>query len=180
LLIRLDGLSLLFSTLILGIGLLVILYARYYLSDSDSVGRFYAYLLLFMASMVGVVLANNLLLLWFFWELTSISSFLLIGYWHHRSDARKGARMALTVTGAGGLALLGGIILIGQTVGSFNIDQVLSSGELIRHSSRYHPFSCWFYWVRLPNRPNFRFIFGFLMPWLHRHRSARICIRQPW
>jgi multicomponent K+:H+ antiporter subunit A len=136
---RLDGLSLLFSILILGIGLLVILYARYYLSDTDQVGRFYAYLLLFMASMVGVVLANNLLLLWFFWELTSISSFLLIGYWHHRSDARKGARMALTVTGFGGLALLGGFILIGQTVGSYNIDQVLSSGELIRHSSRYHP-----------------------------------------
>jgi hypothetical protein len=71
----------------------------------------------------GVVLANNLLLLWFFWELTSISSFLLIGYWHHRDDARKGARMALTITGAGGLALLGGFILIGQTVGSYNIDQ---------------------------------------------------------
>ena len=135
---RLDGLSLLFSTLILGIGLLVILYARYYLSAADPAGRFYAYLLLFMASMVGIVLANNLLLLWFFWELTSISSFLLIGYWHHRSDARKGARMALTITGAGGLALLGGFILMGQTVGSFNIDQVLSSGELIRHSSRYH------------------------------------------
>jgi len=135
---RLDGLSLLFSTLILGIGLLVILYARYYLSDTDHFGRFYAYLLLFMASMAGVVLANNLLLLWFFWELTSISSFLLIGYWHHRSDARKGARMALTITGAGGLALLGGFVLIGQTVGSYNIDVVLSNGELIRHSSRYH------------------------------------------
>jgi multicomponent K+:H+ antiporter subunit A len=89
----------------------------------DPAGRFYAYLLLFMASMVGIVLANNLLLLWFFWELTSISSFLLIGYWHHRSDARKGARMALTVTGAGGLALLGGFILMGQTVGSYNIDR---------------------------------------------------------
>ncbi len=135
---RLDGLSLLFAALILGIGLLVILYARYYLSDTDQAGRFFAYLLLFMASMAGVVLANNLLLLWFFWELTSISSFLLIGYWHHRSDARKGARMALTITGAGGLALLGGFILIGQTVGSYNIDVVLSNGELIRHSGRYH------------------------------------------
>ncbi|MGD9311060.1 MAG: monovalent cation/H+ antiporter subunit A, partial [Desulfosarcina sp.] len=135
---RLDGLSLLFAALILGIGLLVILYARYYLSDADQAGRFYAYLLLFMASMTGVVLANNLLLLWFFWELTSISSFLLIGYWHHRSDARKGARMALTITGAGGLALLGGFILIGQTVGSYSIDVVLSNGDLIRHSGRYH------------------------------------------
>ncbi|MGD8442100.1 MAG: monovalent cation/H+ antiporter subunit A [Desulfobacterales bacterium] len=136
--LRLDGLSLLFAILILGIGLLVILYARYYLSDEDQAGRFYAYLLLFMASMVGVVLANNLLLLWVFWELTSITSFLLIAFWHHRSDARKGARMALTITGAGGLALLGGFILIGQTVGSFDIDQVLSSGDLIRHSDRYH------------------------------------------
>jgi multicomponent K+:H+ antiporter subunit A len=135
---RLDGLSLLFAILILGIGLLVILYARYYLSDEDQAGRFYAYLLLFMASMVGVVLANNLLLLWFFWELTSISSFMLIAYWHHRSDARKGARMALTITGAGGLALLGGFILIGQVVGSYEIDQVLSNGDLIRNSSRYH------------------------------------------
>jgi multicomponent K+:H+ antiporter subunit A len=176
-----DGLSLLFSTLILGIGLLVILYTRYYLSDSDSVGRFYAYLLLFMASMAGVVLANNLLLLWFFWELTSISSFLLIGYWHHRSDARKGARMALTVTGAGGLALLGGFILIGQTVGSYNIDQVLSSGDLIRAFQPIpHVILLWFYWVRSPNRRNFRSTFGFPMPWPPRHRSARICIRPPW
>ena len=135
---RLDGLSLLFAILILGIGLLVILYARYYLSDADQAGRFYAYLLLFMASMIGVVLSNNLLVLWFFWELTSISSFLLIAYWHHRSDARKGARMALTITGAGGLALLGGFILIGQIVGSYDIDQVLSSGDLIRNSGRYH------------------------------------------
>ncbi len=135
---RLDGLSLLFAILILGIGLLVILYARYYLSDADRAGRFYSFLLLFMASMIGVVLANNLLVLWFFWELTSISSFLLIAYWHHRSDARKGARMALTITGAGGLALLGGFILIGQTVGSYDIDQVLSSADLIRDSGRYH------------------------------------------
>lgn len=135
---RLDGLSLLFAVLILGIGLLVILYARYYLSDADPAGRFYAYLLFFMASMVGVVLAGNLLVLWLFWELTSISSFLLIAYRHHREDARKGARMALTITGAGGLALLGGFILIGQTIGSYDIDQMLSSGDLIRNSGRYH------------------------------------------
>ncbi len=135
---RLDGLSLLFSLLILGIGLLVILYARYYLSEKDQMARFYAYLLLFMAAMIGIVLSNNLLQLWFFWELTSISSFLLIGYWHDRSDARKGARMALTITGAGGLALLGGIILIGQTVGSYDLDVVLLSGDMIRHSEKYH------------------------------------------
>jgi multicomponent K+:H+ antiporter subunit A len=135
---RLDGLSLLFSTLILGIGLLVILYARYYLSENDQMGRFYAYLMFFMTAMIGIVLSNNLLQLWFFWELTSISSFLLIGFWHGRKDARQGARMALTITGAGGLALLGGIVLIGQTVGSYNLDVVLYSGDLIRHSGQYH------------------------------------------
>jgi len=134
---RLDGLSLLFSLLILGIGLLVILYARYHLSEKNQMGRFYAYLLLFMAAMIGIVLSNNLLQLWFFWELTGIGSFLLIGYWHDRSDARKGARMALTITGAGGLALLGGIILIGQTVGSYDIDVVLLSGDMIRNSGQY-------------------------------------------
>jgi len=135
---RLDGLSLLFALLILGIGLLVILYARYYLSEKEKVGLFYAYLLLFMAAMIGIVLSNNLLLLWFFWELTSISSFLLIGFWYHRSEARKGARMALTITGAGGLALLAGIILMGQTVGSYDIDLVLQSGDRIRQSASYH------------------------------------------
>lgn len=98
---RLDGLALLFLLLILGIGLLVILYARYYLSAQDSMARFYAYLILFMTAMVGIVTSNNLLQLWMFWELTSISSFLLISFWGHKSEARKGARMALTVTGAG-------------------------------------------------------------------------------
>ncbi len=134
---RLDGLSFLFALLILGIGLLVILYARYYLSEKDQMGRFYSYLMLFMTAMIGIVLSNNLLQLWFFWELTSISSFLLISYWHHRSDARKGARMALTITGAGGLALLAGIILIGQLVGSYDLDVVLNSGDLIRESDQY-------------------------------------------
>ena len=136
---RLDGLAFLFSLLILGIGLLVILYARYYLSEKDQMGRFYSYLMLFMTAMVGIVLSNNLMQLWFFWELTSISSFLLISYWHHRSDARKGARMALTITGAGGLALLAGIILIGQLVGSYDLDVVLNSGNLIRESDQYLP-----------------------------------------
>ncbi|EAR11182.1 monovalent cation/H+ antiporter subunit A [Reinekea blandensis] len=134
---RLDGLALLFALLILGIGLLVILYARYYLSEKDAMGRFYSFLMLFMTAMLGIVLSNNLLQMWFFWELTSLSSFLLISYWHHRSDARKGARMALTITGAGGLALLAGIVLIGQLVGSYDLDIVLASGDLIRGSEHY-------------------------------------------
>jgi len=126
---RLDGLSFLFTFLVLGIGLLVILYARYYLSEKDSNGRFYAQLLLFMGAMLGIVLAENLLLLMVFWELTSISSFLLIGFWNHDTNARKGARMALTVTGLGGLALLAGVLLIGDIVGSFALTEVLGARE---------------------------------------------------
>ncbi|KAA0011729.1 monovalent cation/H+ antiporter subunit A [Billgrantia pellis] len=134
---RLDGLSLLFNLLILGIGLLILLYAHYYLSPEEPFGRFYAYLVLFMASMVGIVMADNLILLWLYWELTSISSFLLIGFWSHQSDARKGARMALTVTGAGGLALLAGLLLLGDMAGGFSMDRVLASGDVIVADPRY-------------------------------------------
>ena len=133
----LDGLGLMFTLLILGIGLLVVLYARYYLSPADNAGRFYASLLLFMTAMLGVVLSANLIQMWFFWELTSVSSFMLISYWSHRSDARKGARMAMTITGAGGLALLAGLLLIGQVVGSYDLRTVLDSGTLIAESSLY-------------------------------------------
>ena len=135
--LRLDGLAWMFTGLVLGIGALVVLYAHYYLSAQDSARRFYSYLLLFMGAMLGMVLAGNLLLLMVFWELTSISSFLLIGFWSHRKDAREGARMALIVTGGGGLALLAGVLLIGRIVGSFDLDVVLASGDLIRSSALY-------------------------------------------
>jgi multicomponent K+:H+ antiporter subunit A len=135
--LRLDGLGLLFALLILGIGLLVILYARYYLSEHDPMGRFYGLLLLFMAAMLGIVLSENLLLLLVFWELTSLSSFLLIGYWKHRSDARQGARMALAITGGGGLALLAGILLLGHITGSYELSVVLASAELIQTHALY-------------------------------------------
>jgi multicomponent K+:H+ antiporter subunit A len=134
---RLDGLSLLFNLLILGIGLLILLYAHFYLTAEEPFGRFYAFLILFMASMVGIVMSDNLLLLWLFWELTSLSSFLLIGFWSHRSDARKGARMALTVTGSGGLALLAGLLLLGDMAGSFDMNVVLASGDIILADPRY-------------------------------------------
>ncbi|MEP5229908.1 MAG: monovalent cation/H+ antiporter subunit A [Alloalcanivorax sp.] len=139
---RLDGLALLFAILVLGIGLLVILYARYYLSAKEKAGRFYAYLLLFMGAMLGVVTSDNLLLLVVFWELTSLSSFLLIGFWGHQTGARKGARMAMTVTGMGGLALLAGVLLIGNVVGSFSLTEVLASGDLIRGSELYPLILC--------------------------------------
>jgi hypothetical protein len=136
---RLDGLGLMFAGLILGIGLLVIVYARYYLSERDSLGRLYAYLLLFMGSMLGVVLSENLIQMLIFWELTSLSSFLLIGYWKEREEARNGARMALAVTGMGGLALLGGILLLGEITGSYELTQILASGDLIRAHPLYLP-----------------------------------------
>ena len=135
--LRLDGLAWMFAGLVLGIGALVVMYARYYLSAEDCAPRFFACLLLFMGSMLGVVLAGNLLLLVVSWELTSISSFLLIGYWTHRGDARQGAQLALAVTGAGGLALLGGVLLIGRVVGSYDLDVVLASGDALRASALY-------------------------------------------
>jgi multicomponent K+:H+ antiporter subunit A len=135
--LHLDGLAYLFSLLILGIGLLIILYARYYLSERDNMGIFYTYLLFFMSAMLGIVLSANLIQLWLFWELTSISSFLLIGFWSHRTEARKGARMALTVTGAGGLALLGALLLIGEVVGSHDLRTVLAHGEQLRSNALY-------------------------------------------
>jgi multicomponent K+:H+ antiporter subunit A len=135
--LRLDGLGLLFALLILGIGLLIILYARYYLSDSDPAGKFYALLMLFMAAMLGIVLTENLLLLIVFWELTSLSSFLLIGYWSHSAEARQGARMALAVTGGGGLALLAGVLLIGDIAGSYELSAVLAARDAIHDHPHY-------------------------------------------
>ena len=136
---RLDGLSLLFAGLILGIGLLIVLYARYYLSERDSMGRFFAYLMLFMGSMLGIVLSENLIQLLIFWELTSLSSFLLISYWQHREEARHGARMALVVTGLGGFAMLGGFLLLGHIIGSYELSDVFASGDLIRTHPLYVP-----------------------------------------
>jgi len=137
--LRMDGLAWLFSIMVLGIGLLVILYARYYMSKRDPVARFYAYMLAFMGSMMGVVLSGNLIQLVVFWELTSLTSFLLIGYWQERNDARRGARMAFTVTTAGGLCLLAGVLVLGHIVGSYELDAVLAAGDQIRASSLYLP-----------------------------------------
>ena len=134
---RMDGFAWLFCMLVLGIGALVVLYARYYMSVSDPVPRFFAFFLAFMGSMMGVVLSGNLVQMVIFWELTSLFSFLLIGYWHHRADARRGAYMALMVTGAGGLCLLAGVMLLGHIVGSYDLDLVLAAGEQIRAHALY-------------------------------------------
>ncbi|MGR4867619.1 monovalent cation/H+ antiporter subunit A [Variovorax sp. LARHSF232] len=137
--LRLDGFAWLFAMLVLGVGALVVLYARYYMSSSDPVPRFFAFFLAFMGAMMGVVLSGNLIQLVLFWELTSLFSFLLIGYWHHRRDARRGARMALTVTGAGGLCLLAGVLILGRIVGSYELSTVLAAGDKIRADALYLP-----------------------------------------
>ncbi|MFZ2858904.1 monovalent cation/H+ antiporter subunit A [Acidovorax sp.] len=137
LVIRMDGFAWMFCMLVLGIGTLVVLYARYYMSPADPVPRFFSFFLAFMGAMTGVVLAGNIVQLAFFWELTSLFSFLLIGYWHHRRDARRGARMALTVTGTGGLCMLGGMLVIGHIVGSYDLDHVLAAGEQVRNHPLY-------------------------------------------
>ena len=135
--LRLDGLAWLFAVMVQGIGALVVLYARYYMSAQDPVPRFFAFLLAFMGAMTGMVMAGDLIQLAAFWELTSLFSFLLIGYWHHSAAARDGARMALTVTAAGGLCLLAGVVVLGRIVGSFDLDVVLASGDVIKNSPWY-------------------------------------------
>ncbi|HQX60981.1 MAG TPA: proton-conducting transporter membrane subunit, partial [Burkholderiaceae bacterium] len=134
---RLDGLALMFGLLISGVGLLIILYAAYYLQQADPAGKFFSQLMLFMAAMLGVALSDNLLLLVVFWELTSISSFLLVGYWGHKADARAGARMALAVTGGGGLVMLAGVVLLGQMGGSYDLSVLLTRGEQIKSDALY-------------------------------------------
>ncbi|TCL91770.1 multisubunit potassium/proton antiporter PhaA subunit /multisubunit potassium/proton antiporter PhaB subunit [Rhizobium sp. PP-WC-2G-219] len=137
--LRMDGFSWLFSALISAIALLVVVYARYYMSAEDPVPRFFSMFLAFMGAMLGLVLSGNLILLSIFWELTSIISFLLIGYWYHNANARDGARMALTVTGTGGLCLFVGLLLVGHVVGSYDLDVVLASGDTIRDHPLYVP-----------------------------------------
>ncbi|MEM9583740.1 MAG: monovalent cation/H+ antiporter subunit A, partial [Pseudomonadota bacterium] len=117
----------------------IIAYARSYLSRDDNMGEFFKYLLLFQGAMVGIVMSDNILLLLIFWELTSLSSFLLIGYWKHLPEGRQGARMALTVTGMGGLAMVGGMLILGQIAGSYDLSVILQNRDLIQESPLYVP-----------------------------------------
>jgi multicomponent K+:H+ antiporter subunit A len=135
--LRMDGFAWMFALLITGIGSLVVFYARYYLSPADPVPRFFAFLLAFMGAMLGIVLSGNLIQLVVFWELTSFTSFMLIAYWYHRAEARRGAGMALTVTAAGGLCLFAAVLLIGEIAGGYDLDRVLASGVQIREHAWY-------------------------------------------
>ncbi|MGK7376816.1 Na+/H+ antiporter subunit A [Planococcus sp. 1R117A] len=136
--IYLDGLSLILALLITGMGTLVILYSIYYLSPADSLPHFYAYLLLFMGAMLGVVLSDNLLVLYVFWELTSISSFLLIAFWFHRKNSRYGAQKSLLITVFGGFGMLAGFLMLHTMTGTFSVREIVSTiGQYSDHALFY-------------------------------------------
>ncbi|WP_047981428.1 Na+/H+ antiporter subunit A [Ornithinibacillus contaminans] len=134
----LDGLSLLFVLLISGIGTLVVFYSIYYLHVSEKLGHFYVYLLMFMTAMLGVVLSDNVYLLYTFWELTSISSFLLIGFWNHRERSRYGAQKSMLITIFGGLSMLGGLILLSIITETTSIRMMIEQVDTIL-TSNYLP-----------------------------------------
>ena len=129
-----DGLSILFSGLISGIGTLIVLYSGGYLKGHPDQGRFFSFIFLFMGSMVGLVLANNLITLFIFWELTSITSFLLIGFNHTAERSRRAAFQALVVTGGGGLILLAGLLMLSLISGETNLSTILQKGDFIKES----------------------------------------------
>ena len=177
---RMDGFAWLFCMLVLGIGALVVLYARYYMSASDPVPRFFSFFLAFMGAMLGVVLSGNLIQMVLFWELTSLFSFLLIGYWHHRRDARRGARMALTVTGAGGLCLLAGVLVLGRIVGSYELDAVWPRATDPRASGSIPWRWCWSCSAPSPRAPSSPSTSGCPARWRRPRRFRPTCTRQPW
>ncbi|HEY8515485.1 MAG TPA: putative monovalent cation/H+ antiporter subunit A [Candidatus Binatia bacterium] len=135
----LDGLSLPFALLITGVGALVVVYANGYLDGHPYLLRFHALLALFAASMLGLVLADDLITLFVCWELTSISSYFLIGFEHDRESARASALQALLVTSAGGLALLAAFLLLRQVGGSFELSALLQDGDAVRAHALYVP-----------------------------------------
>ena len=134
---RLDGLSMLFGLVITAVGTIVTVYSGGYIGGHRHAGRYQVVLQSFMLSMLGLVLADNLILLFVFWELTTFTSFLLIGFEHEKSEARESARQALFVTGAGGLALLAGFVLMGAVTGSYSHAILLASGDILRQSPFY-------------------------------------------
>ncbi len=136
---RLDGLSVLFMGLICGIGFLIQLYALPYMKGKHGRFSFHLYLTLFMLAMVGLVMADNILLLFVFWELTTLTSYLLIGFNHEQEKARKNALQAMLVTGSGGLALLAGLILLGEMVGSYEISHIIDHAPLLKHHALFIP-----------------------------------------
>lgn len=138
--IYLDGLALMFGLIITGIGALVVLYSIYYLAkEREALQNFYVFLLLFMGAMLGVVLSDNVLVLYMFWELTSITSFFLIGYWHQRKSSRYGARKALLITVFGGFAMFAGFLLLANITGTLSIQEMILQAEKINSHRLFLP-----------------------------------------
>jgi len=130
--LHLDGLSLMFVLIITGIGSLVILYSIYYMSkDREALHNFYVYLLIFMGAMLGIVMSDNLMVLYVFWEATSVSSFLLIAYWYQRKKSRYGAQKAMLITVSGGFAMLLGFLMLGAAAGTFSIREMIGMSDVI-------------------------------------------------
>ena len=135
-----DGLSLLFALLISGIGALVVLYSIYYLSKkTEKLNNFYVYLLMFMGAMLGVVLSDNLIVLYVFWELTSLASSLLIGYWFHREKSRYGAQKSMLITVFGGFAMLAGFTLLYVMTGTFSIREIIAQADVVLAHALFLP-----------------------------------------
>ncbi|WP_339283413.1 Na+/H+ antiporter subunit A [Oceanobacillus sp. FSL K6-3682] len=135
----LDGLSLTLALLISGVGALVILYSIYYLSSKEPIGTFYTYLMLFMGAMLGVVMSDNMLVLYVFWELTSISSFLLIAFWYQRKRSREGAKKSLIITVSGGISMLVGFIMVGSMSNTWSIREVIANVGAISDHALFIP-----------------------------------------
>lgn len=133
----LDGLSLLFCLLITGIGTLVFYYASSYLKGHPYLDRFYGFLILFMAAMLGMVLSDNIILFLVFWELTSISSFFLIGFNNDQKDSRKSALVALAITGGGGFFLMAGLVLMGYLTGTYSIQEMAGQHDFLTGHTHY-------------------------------------------
>jgi len=138
--LHLDGLSMLFALIITGIGFLVIVYSIYYMSkEREALHNFYIYLLVFMGAMLGIVLSDNLMVLYVFWEATSVSSFLLIAYWFQRKRSRYGAQKAMLITVTGGFAMLLGFLMLGSAAGTFSIREIVAMKEVIVNDSLFIP-----------------------------------------
>ncbi len=135
---RIDGLSLIFGLLISGIGFLVVLYASYYMAKYERQAHFFAYLVLFMAAMIGLVFSDNLIALFIFWELTSVASFFLIGFNHHEDKSRQAALQALLITGLGGLCLLLAVIMIGNITGTYQISELIARNIHLGNHPHYY------------------------------------------
>ena len=170
---RLDGLGLMFGLIISIIGVAVFFYATQYLSvNRDNLPRFFLYLLLFMFSMLGIVVSNNTILMYVFWELTSVSSFLLISYWYSNAESQLGAIQSFIITVLGGLALLTGFIMLYIITGTNTISELLTQSHSISEHALFIPMMIMLLIGAFTKSLNFHSIFGYLKPWCTNPVSA--------